>query len=336
MSLCGGPGVPGLAASSPLPSPGTTPLTLLALDRGDPADPDRHRDTPERRHGGLPLPRLWHALSPEPVASDCPQDSVSSQPKDAGLGPDSYTQQSPVAVKEDRKLLRQRIHSLPQWQLEASPVLKDISQLQVRRDRVRRRQREPEDEEGFVPKKLQRLGQRSRLLASHGVARRDPLAKSHCWAPELLSPQLLPWQNDTTVPQGMENLVTTPVMRKAAKLRLGKHSQCWQPFRLPSGPSSAPRPVLKWGQPSDMDNPVKAKRRGKVAGSCDQEASVELGVWLEPSKSAQLEEIKNLLANDDQELIGDFSKGAVNLPLQRDVEEFLLEQPIVPLDVSRE
>lgn len=33
-----------------------------------------------------------------------------------------------------------------QWQLEASPVLKDISQLQVCRDRVRRRQREPEDE----------------------------------------------------------------------------------------------------------------------------------------------------------------------------------------------
>lgn len=85
-----------------------------------------------------------------------------------------------------RKLLRQGIHSLPvgaggcagscrvpgragtrrmelgegaglcstshplavpqQWQLEASPVLKDISQLQVRRDRVRLRQREPEDE----------------------------------------------------------------------------------------------------------------------------------------------------------------------------------------------
>lgn len=33
-----------------------------------------------------------------------------------------------------------------QWQLEASPVLKDIPQLQVRRDRGRRRQKEPEDE----------------------------------------------------------------------------------------------------------------------------------------------------------------------------------------------
>lgn len=32
------------------------------------------------------------------------------------------------------------------------------------------------------------------------------------------------------------------------------------------------------------------------------------GVWLEPSRSARLEEIENLLANDDHELIGDFSK----------------------------
>ncbi|KAM4878539.1 uncharacterized protein FYW23_014872, partial [Sylvia borin] len=138
-----------------------------------------------------------------------------------------------------RKLLRQKIHSLPQWQLEASPVLKDISPLQVRRDRVRWRHREPEDEEGFVPKK------QSQLLAGHGAANRDRLAQSPCHASELL------------------------------------------------------------------------------------------GVWLGPSRSAQLEEIENLLANDDQELTGDFSKGAVNLPLQQNVKEFLLEQPIVPLDTSK-
>lgn len=147
-----------------------------------------------------------------------------------------------------RKLLRQRISSLPvsaagscrvsgrtgtrrmepgegaglcstahplavpqQCQLEASLVLKDTSQLQVRRDRVRQRQSEPEDEvrgaatlggsergprgadavspplqEGFVPKKLQRLSQWSRLPAGHGAVRRDLLAKSPCGAPELL------------------------------------------------------------------------------------------------------------------------------------------------------
>ncbi|NXK69709.1 MPIP2 phosphatase, partial [Sylvietta virens] len=164
---------------------------------------------------------------------------------------------------------------------------------------------------------------------------------------------------------------------------------CRQLFRSPLGPSSVPSPVLKWGQPLDRDTPVKAKWQRRVAGSCDKEASVEVVVWLGPSRSAQLEEIENLLANDDQELTGDFSKphllptvegkdlglkyispgtlaalltghfssfiesgivvdsrypyeyegghvkGAVNLPLQRDVEEFLLEQPIVPLDASK-
>ncbi|NXU04011.1 MPIP2 phosphatase, partial [Buphagus erythrorhynchus] len=164
---------------------------------------------------------------------------------------------------------------------------------------------------------------------------------------------------------------------------------CWQLFHSLSVPSSVPRPTLKWGQPSDRDTPVKAKQQRRVAGSPDQEASVELVVELEPSRSAQLEEIENLLASNDQELTGDFSKphllptvkgkdpglkyispgtlvavltgnfssfiesvivvdcrypyeyegghikGAVNLPLQRDVEEFLLEQPIVLLDASK-
>ncbi|NXB64550.1 MPIP2 phosphatase, partial [Struthidea cinerea] len=164
---------------------------------------------------------------------------------------------------------------------------------------------------------------------------------------------------------------------------------CGQLFRSPSEPGSVLRPVLKRGQPSDRDTPVEAKRQRRVAGTPGQEASVELGVWLEPSQCARLEEIGNLLASDDQKLIGDFSKphllptvegkdpglkyisphtlaavltghfssfiessivvdcrypyeyegghvkGAVNLPLQRDVEEFLLEQPIVPLDASR-
>ncbi|XP_016160111.1 PREDICTED: M-phase inducer phosphatase 2-like [Ficedula albicollis] len=162
-------------------------------------------------------------------------------------------------------------------------------------------------------------------------------------------PQLLPRQSNVTVPQGMENVVTMPVMKK-------------------------------------------------------EEA--KLGVGLEPSRSTQLEEIENLLASNDQELIGDFSKphllptvegkdpglkhispgtlavvltghfssfvksstvvdcrypyeyegghvekmkweaegkkvppvpprGAVNLPLQRDVEELLLEHPIVPLDACK-
>ncbi|NXR95229.1 MPIP2 phosphatase, partial [Hypocryptadius cinnamomeus] len=164
---------------------------------------------------------------------------------------------------------------------------------------------------------------------------------------------------------------------------------CRQLFRSPSVPGGVPRLIPKQGLPSDRDSPASAKRQRRVAGSPEQEASLEPGVWLEPCRSAQLEEMENLLANDDQELIGDFSKphllptvegkdpglkyispgtlaavlsghyssfigcsvvvdcrypyeyegghvkGAVNLPLQRDVEEFLLEGPITPQDTGK-
>nr|XP_021389666.1 M-phase inducer phosphatase 2 [Lonchura striata domestica] len=302
-----------------------------------------------------------------------------------------------------------------QWQLEASPVRKTISQLQMSRDRVRRWQDEPEDEvrgaarpggsgrghrdadavspplqEGFVPKKLQKLGQKlQKLPAGHGTARRDLFAKRPGGTPEL-SPQVLPWHRDSTVPQGMEKPVTTPVIKKEeAMLHPGKPDQRRQLFRAPSVPGSVPGPVPKRRWPSDRDSPSEAKRQRSVAGSPQQEASLEPGVWLEPCGSAQLQEIENLMANDDQELIGDFSKpyllptvegkdpslkyispdtlekvltgryssfversvvvdcrypyeyqgghikGAVNLPLQRDVEKSLLEQPIVAQDAGK-
>ncbi|NXS88007.1 MPIP2 phosphatase, partial [Erpornis zantholeuca] len=164
---------------------------------------------------------------------------------------------------------------------------------------------------------------------------------------------------------------------------------CLPLFLSPSVFGSVPRPVLKRGQPSDRGSPVKAKRQRRVPGTPGREASVEAVGHEEGVGSARLEEIENLLASDDQELIGDFSKphllptvegkdpglkyispgtleavlaghfssfiessiivdcrypyeyegghvkGAVNLPLKRDVEEFLLEQPVVPLDPSK-
>ncbi|NXF11061.1 MPIP2 phosphatase, partial [Smithornis capensis] len=164
---------------------------------------------------------------------------------------------------------------------------------------------------------------------------------------------------------------------------------CRQLFRSPSVPSNAIRSNLKRGEPSDRDTPVKAKRQRRGAGNPGQEASLELVGDGEALEASRYEEIKNLLASDDQDLIGDFSKahllqtvkgkdpglryispdmlvavltgqlssliqssvivdcrypyeyegghikGAVNLPLTRDVEEFLLEHPIVPLDASK-
>ncbi|NXM02073.1 MPIP2 phosphatase, partial [Tyrannus savana] len=164
---------------------------------------------------------------------------------------------------------------------------------------------------------------------------------------------------------------------------------CRQLFCSPSGTSRAIRPNLKRAHPCDEDTPVKAKKPRTGAASLCQEASLEPVERLQHCSSAQRGEIESSLDNDDQDLIGDFSKahllptvegkdpglkyispdtlvavltgqwssflessiivdcrypyeyegghikGAVNLPLQRDVERFLLQQPILPLHPSK-
>ncbi|KAM9211244.1 M-phase inducer phosphatase 2-like [Leptosomus discolor] len=204
--------------------------------------------------------------------------------------------------------------------------------------------------------------------------------------------QVPPQKSDTDGPQGMENLLTAPLVRKEeAEPCPVKRGKCRQLFRSPSMPSSVTRPIQKRiDRPQDRDTPVKTKRRRSVAGSPGEEAAAaEPKARLLCSRSFCHEEMENLLANDHQELIGDFSKpyllqtvegkhpdlkyispemmvavltgqfssliescvivdcrypyeyegghikGAVNLPLERDVEEFLLKKPIVPFDASK-
>ncbi|NXC48811.1 MPIP2 phosphatase, partial [Penelope pileata] len=163
-----------------------------------------------------------------------------------------------------------------------------------------------------------------------------------------------------------------------------------QLFRSPSMPSSIIRPILKRiERPPDRDSPVRPKRRRSVAGTPGEGAAAEPVARLLRSRSFCQEEIENILANDQRELIGDFSKayllqtvegkhqdlkyispemmvavlsgqfssaiescvivdcrypyeyegghikGAVNLPMEQDVEEFLLKKPIVPFDTSK-
>ncbi|XP_041252870.1 M-phase inducer phosphatase 2-like isoform X13 [Onychostruthus taczanowskii] len=395
MYLRGGRCLPGLAAVSPLSSPATAPL---ALDTAE--GPDSFQKT---------IAEFGRALKDRKLL----RQRIGSLPVSAGSCRVSGRAETVRMEPREGTRLCSTVHPLAlpqQCQLEASPVLQDISQLQVFRDIVQQRQSEPDDEvrgaarsggsgrghrgadavspplqEGFVPKRLQRLGQRS-----HGAARRNLLAKSPCGTPELLFPQLLPWQSDATVPQGMEKPVTTPVIKKEeTKLRPGKRGQGRQLFRSPWMPGGVRGPVPKRGLPSDRDSPASARRQRRVAGSPEQKSSLDPGVWPEPCRFAQLEEIENLLANDDQELIGDFSKphvlptvegkdpglkyispgtlekvlsghyssfiessivvdcrypyeyegghikGAVNLPLQQDVEKFLLERPLVPQDIGK-
>ncbi|XP_054681406.1 M-phase inducer phosphatase 2 [Grus americana] len=430
-------GLPGLA--------GMSPVTTLALDMDNLAGLGSHWDTPKRRVAGLSFQSRWSSLSSESVASDSSRDSVSSESSDAGVGLDSPTQEDPVVLEEvfekailasgrvlkDNKFLIRRIHSLPPRLLGASPVLRNISharEFNGCRAREQQGRREPEDKEGFVFKKPQRPGQRSRLPAGDGAVGRDPFAQRPGSAPNLLfdtpekenvpqgeSPIVLrrcsltssmseeeddgfmeildeeEMKSDADVPQGMENLLTAPLVRKEeTEPRPAKRSKCRQLFRSPSMPSSVIRPILKrLDRPQDRDTPVKTKRRRSVAGTPGEEAAEEPKARLLRSRSFSHEEIENLLANDHRELIGDFSKayllqtvegkhqdlkyispemmvavltgqfssliescvivdcrypyeyegghikGAVNLPMEQDVEEFLLKKPIVPFDASK-
>ncbi|XP_065693782.2 M-phase inducer phosphatase 2 isoform X4 [Patagioenas fasciata] len=328
------------------------------------------------------------------------------------------------SVLRGNKFLARRIHSVPPQVLGASPVLRNISHRPEFNG-----QRDPEGTEGFVFKKPQRPCQRGRPPPGQGAAGGDPGTPRPSSAPDLLcdtpekenvsmgeSPIVLrrcsltssmsqedddgfmeildeeEMKSDGAVPQGMENLLTAPLVRtEEAEPRPTKRGKCRQLFRSPSMPSSVIRPILKRleRRPPDGDtpSPVKPKRRRSVAGTPGEDT--EPKARLLRSRSFCHQEIEDLLANDHRELIGDFSKayllqtvegkhqdlkyispemmvavltgqfssliescvivdcrypyeyegghikGAVNLPLEQDVEEFLLKKPIVPFDASK-
>ena len=118
-----------------------------------------------------------------------------------------------------------------------------------------------------------------------------------------------------------------------------KRSKCRQLFRSPSMPSSVIRPILKRiERPHSHDTPIKSKRRRSLAGTpgeatepvgdrddeqgggaeslrgaAEPHVGCRGGLWLQKtrllrSRSFCQEEIENMLANDQRELIGDFSK----------------------------
>ncbi|XP_039244280.1 M-phase inducer phosphatase 2-like isoform X4 [Pipra filicauda] len=97
--------------------------------------------------------------------------------------------------------------------------------------------------------------------------------------------------------------------------------------------SLATRPCSTSSLLSDATMPQETENVLTMRMTRKEEAELEEG--LQHSRSAQYEEIRSLPDSNDQELIGDFSKGAVNLPLQQDVEQFLLDQPILSLDTSK-
>uniref|UniRef100_A0A8C2T537 protein-tyrosine-phosphatase n=1 Tax=Coturnix japonica TaxID=93934 RepID=A0A8C2T537_COTJA len=145
-------------------------------------------------------------------------------------------------------------------------------------------------------------------------------------------------------------------------------SKCRQLFRSPSMPSSVIRPILKRIERPHNDSPVQSKRRRSVTGTPGEGEGTEKGRLLR-SRSLCQEQLENMLDTDRPELIGDFSKGGgtvegkhqdlkyispemvtggssssssssppcralSTLPMEQDVE-FLLKEPIVPLNASK-
>ncbi|XP_031444539.1 M-phase inducer phosphatase 2 [Phasianus colchicus] len=331
-------------------------------------------------------------------------------------------------VIADKKFLIRRIHSLPPRLLGSSPALRDVSNCstfgsprgggQHRDDegcvfkkpqRPGHRSRVPAMEGALGKEPLvQRPSSAPDLLfdtpekenlpegESPVVLRRCSLTSSmgdeeeDDGFMEILDEEEM--KGEAEVPPGMASLLTAPLVRKeeAEPQRPSKRSKCRQLFRSPSMPSSVIRPILKRiERPLSHDTPVKTKRRRSLAGTPGEGAATEPKARLLRSRSFCQEEIENMLANDQRELIGDFSKtyllqtvegkhqdlkyispemmvavlsghfssaiescvivdcrypyeyegghikGAVNLPMEQDVEEFLLKKPIVPFDVNK-
>uniref|UniRef100_A0A9L0JHT7 protein-tyrosine-phosphatase n=1 Tax=Equus asinus TaxID=9793 RepID=A0A9L0JHT7_EQUAS len=167
-------------------------------------------------------------------------------------------------------------------------------------------------------------------------------------------------KDEDAVPPGMESLISAPLVKTSEKEEeqdLIMHSKCQRLFRSPSMPCSVIRPILKrLERPQDRDLPIQNKRRRSVTPSEEQREAEEPKARVLRSKSLCHDEIENILDSDHRELIGDYSKAfllqtvdgkhqdlkyispettAVNLPLERDAETFLLQSPITPHSLDK-
>ncbi|KAJ8791931.1 hypothetical protein J1605_004156 [Eschrichtius robustus] len=177
-------------------------------------------------------------------------------------------------------------------------------------------------------------------------------------------------KNDEETPSCMASLWTAPlVMRRTTNLG----NRC-KLFDSPSTCSSTILSTLKRTDRSQEESPRgNRKRRKSVAGASPEEAAspkkpqeiLHQSLSLVSSPKGTIE---NILDNDPRDLIGDFSKiasvlsgkfanlikefviidcrypyeyegghikGAVNLHMEEEVEDFLLKKPIVPTDGKR-
>ncbi|KAJ3613595.1 hypothetical protein NHX12_019841 [Muraenolepis orangiensis] len=231
------------------------------------------------------------------------------------------------------KMAIRRIQSLPVQFLSYSPVLKgqepDPTRFGVFAPRQPTGDGHPEKENipetGFEFKKPTKPVSRRR--SSHGGNSKEAFARRPNSAPALMlsptpsqppcscaAPPLTVPPGDVGMPRGMASLLTAPLVADKMTDKMADDSpmiRC-RPrglFRSPSTPSPVARlPVKRPECPRDDNTPVRVKRRRSLAATPDAESPRFMNGLLQRSKSfSQTSNIERLLDEDD-ELIGDFTK----------------------------
>ncbi|RXN24859.1 M-phase inducer phosphatase 1-like protein [Labeo rohita] len=143
-------------------------------------------------------------------------------------------------------------------------------------------------------------------------------------------------ENDSEVPLGMDSLLTAPLVAKqSTDSNYSPVVRC-RPrglFRSPSMPNPVGRvPLKRPERPLDENTPVRVKRRRSLAGTqvAPTEQEDVMPHQVQRSKSFNHAQIERMLDSDPSNVIGDFTKGALNLHQEDQIEDYFLKHPVLP------
>ncbi|XP_070657269.1 M-phase inducer phosphatase 2 isoform X5 [Bos indicus] len=283
--------------------------------------------------------------------------------------------QAASRVIQNEQFAIRRFQSLPGRLLGHSPVLRNITNSQASGtwrkteacDQAAHGSGEDKENDGFVFKMPGKLKHPSHSRAlGEWASRREAFAQRPSSAPDLmcLTPErkmeveeLIPLarcqfsvtpstgaveeddgfvdiletdlkENDV-VPPGMESLISAPLVKTSEKEEeqdLIMYSKCQRLFRSPSMPCGVIRPILKrLERPQDRDLPVQNKRKRSVTPPEEELQEAEEPAFLLQTVDGKHQDLKYISPETT----------AVNLPLERDAETFLLQSPITPCSLDK-
>uniref|UniRef100_A0A8V1ADP7 M-phase inducer phosphatase n=1 Tax=Gallus gallus TaxID=9031 RepID=A0A8V1ADP7_CHICK len=360
-------------------------LTMEQLGHG------QHQNT-EQDLGNKSANGLQRTVSSESTDSGCALD-LPGTPSPSDIREETFEKAILASSRLNLRLPLRRIHSLPQRLLGSSPALKrshsdstDCNAFQLLE------QNENKENESFEFKKPAKpasrgsvhvhshdgksvLGQRQNSAPAQGFPTQEmPMGELENYGPaflqqssltssesedddgflELLDEQDL--KNDEEMPSDVASLWTAPLVTRRPDSR-ARRCRLFGSSSLPSGVGRTTQKRMERSQ--EESSPGKSKKRKSLPGA-QSEDSANTKIVKTQSSAA---EIESILASDQRDLIGDFSKivsvltgkfasfikecviidcrypyeyegghikGAVNLHMEEDVEDFLLKNPIPP------